>query len=234
MRILVYGDSNSWGYLDDGSGQRYENRWPVVTASALAAHGTQVELVEECLPGRTTSTDDAESPNGDPALLNGTGPLAAILLSQQPLDHIMLMLGTNDMKVRFGRDAAAITAGVMQLAAIIKATPAGHGGWDGKDPAPLTVICPPELGTLADDPKWIRHDEWRGGRKISQELPAVLGPACAEAPVVDPAERDEAHVGHGGPVREEQQEPEDIRAPALARGALEVLACVDVLSAVAV
>ena len=61
-----------------------------------------------------------------------------------------------------------------------------------------------------------------------------LGPAFADAPVVDPAERDEAHVGHGGPVREEEQEPEDIRAPALARGALEVLACVDVLSAVAV
>ena len=180
MRILVYGDSNSWGYLDDGSGQRYENRWPVVMASALAAHGTQVELVEECLPGRTTSTDDAESPNGDPALLNGTGPLAAILLSQQPLDYIILMLGTNDMKVRFGRDAAAITAGVMQLAAIIKATPAGHGGWDGTEPAPLTVICPPELGARADDPTWIRHDEWRGGREVSQELPAVLGPACAK------------------------------------------------------
>ena len=181
MRILVYGDSNSWGYLDDGSGQRYENRWPVVMAGELAARGMPVELVEECLPGRTTSTDDAESPNGDPALLNGTGPLAAILLSQQPLDHIILMLGTNDMKVRFGRDAAAIAAGVMQLAAIIKATPAGHGGWDGKEPAALTVICPPELGARADDPKWIRHDEWRGGRAASQELPAILGPACAAA-----------------------------------------------------
>ena len=181
MRILVYGDSNSWGYLDDGSGRRYENRWPVVMANALTTHGTAVELVEECLPGRTTSTDDAESPNGDPALLNGTGPLAAILLSQQPLDHIILMLGTNDMKARFGRDAAAVTAGVMQLAAIIKATPAGQGGWDGTEPAPLTVICPPELGARADDPTWIRHDEWRGGREVSQELPAVLGPACAKA-----------------------------------------------------
>ena len=91
------------------------------------------------------------------------------------------MLGTNDMKVRFGRDAAAIAAGVMQLAAIIKATPAGHGGWDGTEPAPLTVICPPELGARADDPTWIRHEEWRGGREVSQELPAVLGPACAKA-----------------------------------------------------
>ena len=57
MRILVYGDSNSWGYLDDGSGQRYQNRWPVVMAGELAARGMPVELVEECLPGRTTSTE---------------------------------------------------------------------------------------------------------------------------------------------------------------------------------
>ena len=28
-RILVYGDSNSWGYLDDGSGERFQDRWPV-------------------------------------------------------------------------------------------------------------------------------------------------------------------------------------------------------------
>ncbi|MBT6008566.1 MAG: arylesterase, partial [Rhodobacterales bacterium] len=27
-RILVYGDSNSWGYLDDGSGERFQDRWP--------------------------------------------------------------------------------------------------------------------------------------------------------------------------------------------------------------
>ena len=181
MRILVYGDSNSWGYLDDGSGQRYENRWPVMMAQVLGSQGIPVELVEECLPGRTTSADDPESPNGDPALLNGSGPLAAILLSQQPLDHIILMLGTNDMKVRFGRDAAAIAAGVMQLAAIIGATPAGFGGWDGTNPAPLTVICPPELGVRADDPNWIRHQEWRGGRAASRELPAILGAACAEA-----------------------------------------------------
>ena len=62
MRILVYGDSNSWGYLDDGSGQRYENRWPVVMAGELVARGMPVELVEECLPGRTTSADDAFQP----------------------------------------------------------------------------------------------------------------------------------------------------------------------------
>lgn len=181
MRILVYGDSNSWGYLDDGSGQRHDGRWPVVMAGSLAARGHAIELVEECLPGRTTTADDPESPTGDPALLNGAVPLPAILLSQQPLDHILLMLGTNDMKLRFGRDAAAITAGIMALAGIIRTVPAGHGGWDGTAPAPLTVICPPRLGAPADDPDWIRFDEWRGGRATSMELPAMLGTACIAA-----------------------------------------------------
>ena len=55
MRILVYGDSNSWGYLDDGSGQRYENRWPVVMAGELAARGMPVEL---CLLYTSDAADD--------------------------------------------------------------------------------------------------------------------------------------------------------------------------------
>ena len=33
VRILVYGDSNSWGYLDDGEGHRAANRWPVEMAT---------------------------------------------------------------------------------------------------------------------------------------------------------------------------------------------------------
>ena len=170
MRILVYGDSNSWGYLDDGSGRRHGGRWPVAMAGSLAERGHDIELIEECLPGRTTTADDPESPTGDPTLLNGAGPLPAILLSQQPLDHILLMLGTNDMKTRFGRDAGAIAGGVMRLADIVRATPCGQGGWDGTEPARLTVICPPRLGARADDPNWIRFDEWRGGRATSAEL----------------------------------------------------------------
>ncbi len=35
MNIFVYGDSNSWGYLDDGTGFRYERRWPEVMKQYL-------------------------------------------------------------------------------------------------------------------------------------------------------------------------------------------------------
>lgn len=177
MRILVYGDSNSWGYLDDGSGTRHPERWPVMMARHLRAAGTEIELVEECLPGRTTNVDDPQ----EGVWCNGSAPLQAILLSQQPLDHIILMLGTNDMKARFNRDAPAIAAGLMSLLAIIRDTAAGPGGWHDEAAAPVTIICPPELGELADDPHWIRHREWRGGRATSQTLPPVLHEACVAA-----------------------------------------------------
>ncbi|MGC6454143.1 MAG: GDSL-type esterase/lipase family protein [Candidatus Puniceispirillaceae bacterium] len=177
MRILIYGDSNSWGYLDDGSGARHSDRWPVVMARGLASKGAAVELIEECLPGRTSNADDPL----EGAVFNGATPLAAILLSHQPLDHILIMLGTNDMKARFGRDAAAITAGIMSLVDICSATPCGPGGWSADAAAPATVICPPALGARAEDPAWERYAEWRGGRATSRQLPVLLEEACAAA-----------------------------------------------------
>ena len=177
MRILIYGDSNSWGYLDDGSGARHPARWPVVMAGDLASRGTEVEVIEECLPGRTSNVDDPQ----EGAVFNGATPLAAILLSHQPIDRILIMLGTNDMKARFRRDAAAIAGGIMALVDICAATPCGPGGWGAGAGAPVTVICPPMLGARADDPAWERYAEWRGGRATSQALPDVLAAACAAA-----------------------------------------------------
>jgi len=179
MRILIYGDSNSWGYLDDESGARHPRRWPVVMAADMAPAGTTVDLIEECLPGRTSNMDDPQ----EGTLFNGATPLPAILLSQAPLDHILIMLGTNDMKARFGRDAAAITAGIMSLVAICADTPCGPGGWHDIRSAPVTVICPPVLGARADDPSWERHAEWQGGRATSRDLPDVLSAACLAAGV---------------------------------------------------
>ena len=170
MRILVYGDSNSWGYLDDGSGQRFADRWPVSMAQALSTAGQHIDLVEECLPGRTTNVDDPQ----EGSWCNGLTPLEAILLSQQPLDRILIMLGTNDLKRRFGRDAMTITTGLMSLVSIATKTMAGPGGWHAGSTAEVTVICPPVLGKRADDPDWIRFDEWRGGRAVSADLPTAI------------------------------------------------------------
>ena len=97
---------------------------------ALTAAGQDVELIEECLPGRTTNVDDPQ----EGAWCNGLTPFEAILLSQQPLDRILIMLGTNDLKHRFGRDASTVTAGLMALVSIAaKQPPAPEGGTPRRD-----------------------------------------------------------------------------------------------------
>ena len=193
-RILVYGDSNSWGTLDGDDGLRFAGRWPVAMAHALNAKGHNAEIVEECLPGRTTDVGDSQMDPITPQTFDGSVPLKPILLSHQPLDHVLIMLGTNDLKVRFNRSAADIAAGLMKLAGIVRATPCGPGPWiaqrqDGPTPAPsVSILCPLVLGARADDPGWLRAAEWLGGRAKSQQLSSLLASECAREGVnfIDP------------------------------------------------
>ena len=74
----------------------------------MACHlGDSVDLLEEALSGRTTDLDDFEidlpSVHLKGATLNGTKLLPAILSSHLPLDLVIIMLGTNDLKTRFNR-----------------------------------------------------------------------------------------------------------------------------------
>ena len=83
MRVLIYGDSNAWGYLDDGLVIRSAERWPVVMARALSARGRAVELVEECLPGRTTNLPDPKMG----AFVDGAAPLEVRLFLSTDIDR---------------------------------------------------------------------------------------------------------------------------------------------------
>ncbi|MAW52598.1 MAG: arylesterase [Geminicoccus sp.] len=172
MRVLVYGDSNSWGYLDDGLVLRFADRWPVEMARALAAQGRPVELVEECLPGRTTNLTDPKM--GD--FVDGAAPFEAILRSHIPLDLILIMLGTNDVKAHFGRSTDEIIGGLMALSDIVSASEV----WPGPDPvgARLGFIAPPVLGPKADDPGWDIEAGWVGSRAKTEVLPDKIEAAC--------------------------------------------------------
>ena len=175
--ILVYGDSNSWGYLDDGSGHRFAGRWPVSMTARLLADGYDITLTEECLPGRTTNLND---PQEGPEF-NGATPLRAILLSHQPVDHVLIMLGTNDLKRRFSRSAEDIVAAQTGLAEMAASTPCGKGGWAASRMPKVTLICPPHLGARADKDDWERVAEWRGGRAQSLTMPPLLITAASAA-----------------------------------------------------
>lgn len=93
-RILCFGDSLTWGYdpvsrtrIDQGS------RWTGVLAGKL---GSGYTVIEEGQNGRTIATDDpAEGEK------NGIRYIIPCLESQSPLDVMVLMLGTNDLKRKF-------------------------------------------------------------------------------------------------------------------------------------
>lgn len=167
-RVLVYGDSNSWGTPSNGSGVRYDvkTRWPQVMATALGW-----EVAEENLPGRTTRHDDDMMLG---SAMNGLLHLPVALKSQSPVDWLLIMLGTNDFKARFEQDEATIAAGLMALVDCARRVGSGKAGWDDVTPPNVAIIVPPALGKLADDATWARFAEWKGGGAVSRRLGDVV------------------------------------------------------------
>jgi len=95
--ILCYGDSNTWG-IDYKSGGRipFDNRWANIMQREL---GSGYLTIEEGLNGRTTAEDDPSDEYAEAK--NGRKNLIPCLRSHYPIDLVILMLGTNDLKTRF-------------------------------------------------------------------------------------------------------------------------------------
>ena len=93
-RLLCYGDSNTWGYIPGSAGRyTFNQRWPGVLQNELVG---RARVFEDGLSGRTTIYDDPFEKN-----LNGEKHLLAALKRCTPLDLVILMLGTNDLKSYF-------------------------------------------------------------------------------------------------------------------------------------
>lgn len=126
-RILCFGDSNTWGANpQDWSRYPESTRWTGVLQDEL---GEAYQIIEEGYNGRTTVFDDVVE-----GRLSGITYFAPCCSSQSPLDLVVLMLGTNDLKVRFGVDANAIACGLQQYADVLTITP-----WEGEMPKVLLV-----------------------------------------------------------------------------------------------
>jgi lysophospholipase L1-like esterase len=143
--ILCYGDSNTWG-ADPAGGGRFgiHERWPGVLRDILnqyaPADAPDYWIDEEGLNGRTTSRDDPVE--GD---RNGLSQFPAIAESHKPLDLVVILLGTNDLKVRFAPTAQDIARGAQRVA---KAAMNGDLGRDGRAPAVL-LIAPAPVARLS-------------------------------------------------------------------------------------
>jgi acyl-CoA thioesterase FadM/lysophospholipase L1-like esterase len=140
--VLCYGDSNTHGtrpITRIGLLERHErsDRWPDVMAATL---GPDVQVIAEGLPGRTTVHEDPV----EGGCRNGIAVLPAILHSHRPIDLMVVMLGTNDLKPRFSVTAYEIARSVERLCLAARAEGVVA---DLMIVAPVPVI---EVGTLDD------------------------------------------------------------------------------------
>jgi len=156
--ILCYGDSNTWGCVPlEGTdpAQRFppDRRWTGVLRREL---GEGHWIVEEGLNGRTTVWDDPLELHR-----NGRDLLLPILLTHQPLDLVIVMLGTNDLKHRMNASAAEIAEGAGMLVDIVAASGCGPNGG-----APQTLlVCPAPIARLE-----LFADAFEGGTEKSRRL----------------------------------------------------------------
>jgi lysophospholipase L1-like esterase len=156
-RIMIYGDSNTWGYIpvESGTTTRYpaDVRWPGVLQAAL---GTGYEVIDEGLSARTTDIPDPTLPHITGAGLDGSAYLSPAIASHLPLDLVVIMLGTNDVKKMFDRSPLRIAL--------------GKSGVGTSYPAPkVLVLAPPPLGKLAPES---RAERFAGGVEKTKAMPA--------------------------------------------------------------
>lgn len=157
--ILCYGDSNTWGASVEGHAEgRYPHdvRW---TGALQINLGTGYNVIAEGLGGRTTVSDDPI----EGSYRNGRAPWQAILHSHRPLTWVVIMLGTNDLKFRFGKTACEIALGVGVLVDDVLRE---NIGCNGEVPQ-ILIICPPPIIEQSDKPIAIL----KGGEAKSIAMP---------------------------------------------------------------
>ena len=138
--IICLGDSNTHGYCADPTdcadgGDRFNEseRWTCLLQQLL---GEDYHVLEEGLSGRTTVFPDPlheSMPTLDVAY--------PILMSHEPVDLLIIMLGTNDTKERLSANAPCIARGMDRLLTKCKQVPC----WGSHGPN-ILVICPPHIG----------------------------------------------------------------------------------------
>lgn len=103
-RILCHGDSNTHGYIPGADHKRYDEnkRWTMLLQKKL---GKDYCVIEEGLNSRTILSNDPR-----PGLEGRSGYdyLLPCLDSHDPIDLIIVMLGTNEVKVRYNKTAEEI------------------------------------------------------------------------------------------------------------------------------
>lgn len=163
--VLCYGDSNTWGY-NAATQERhpYAARWTTLLAQEL---GPAYHIIPEGLNGRTTVIPDPF----EGEYKSGKAMLPGILESHHPVDLVVLMLGTNDLKHRWGHSPWDIGRGIETLVKLIQTSEFGPDGG-----APQILIVSPAATCVAG----ARFEEMFAGADEKSQMLAKFYQPVAE------------------------------------------------------
>lgn len=163
-RILCFGDSNTWGHQPE---QPYENynvrydsnrRWTGVLQNIL---GSGYRVIEEGHNGRTTVFEDPVEINR-----NGIMFIDACIETHEPLDLVIIMLGTNDLKPRLCGRAYDSARGLTRIIESVERSTTGREGG-----APKILVVSPIL--ISENIEECEFSDQFGG-KTSHEQSKLL------------------------------------------------------------
>lgn len=140
IKILCYGDSNTWGQASDKKDRQPANvRW---TGQLQRILGEKYYVIEEGLSSRTTDLEYDKKPGR-----NGKTYLAPCLSSHRPIDIVVLMLGTNDLKTEYNRSARGVSLALKGLVADIRE----HGTYMEQSAPKIVLVSPIHIDSNAQE-----------------------------------------------------------------------------------
>lgn len=159
-RILCFGDSNTWGYIPDTKHNRYPAniRWTGVLQENL---GHEYEVTEEGLNSRGIVVSDSR-PGKEGR--NAIEYIQACLDTHDPIDYVIVFLGSNELKAEFNLSAEQVASNLKKLIEMITSRPSQFREAKPK----VVVIVPP---TICEQTEYCSNGgKYRGAYKKSVGL----------------------------------------------------------------
>lgn len=158
--ILIFGDSNTWGYKPENDLKSRpirwgdSERWPGILQNML---GDGYKILSDGLSGRTTVWDDPIMEQR-----SGKSQIISVMDAHGPLDLFVISLGSNDLKSRFSASAQEIArgAGILVDIALKQVN-------DFTGVPKILLIAPAPLGLIQNGP---HRFSFTGCEEKSREL----------------------------------------------------------------
>lgn len=187
-RVLCFGDSNTWGYIPGTKHNRYpaDIRWTGVLQQLL---GSEFEIIEEALNSRGITKGDSR-PGKEGRV--GMEYILPCLDSHDPLDYVIVMLGSNELKAEFNFSAEEIGNNLRLLVETISNRVSQF-----REAKPQVVIVVPP--TVDDQTEYcLKDDKYKGAHEKSVQLKSVYSSIAKDTNSFIVDVQDELKTGEDG------------------------------------